>query len=45
MIQDKDTKMKNFVENILVKRLKSNSAVMNLIKNDILKQWPDETED
>ena len=37
MIADKDAKMTNFVENILVKRLKSLPNVMNLIKNDIYK--------
>ena len=44
MIADKDAKMTNFVENILVKRLKSLPNVMNLIKNDIYKQWPEEME-
>ena len=37
MIADKDDKMKNFVENILVKRLKSLPDVMDLIKKDIQK--------
>ena len=44
MIADKDAKMTNFVENILVKRLKSLPNVMTLIKNDIYKQWPEEME-
>ena len=32
MISDKDTKMTDFVERILVKRLKAHPNVMNLIK-------------
>ena len=42
MIKDKDDKMSDFVEKILIKRLKGIPDVMNLIMSDINKQWPNE---